>query len=819
MTSSIQYAKEIKTPIENILTSPLNRIENVIKRNYNEEQKKGLTYFEYFDMKDKNYKLVFDIDKKISKQDRESFDINGFLNNLYTGLNDVCNSNNENWAVSCDNRIIGNKYKLSYHFIHTSKITNSKIMNKYKLDLNKYLNDKYGFKIDTSIYPNGYRKFRMIYNKKSYDDENSILIPLTYKDDFKKHLIQLIDDNNELINFNIVIPKKEDKKEKANDKYLNRFNEEQIKIINSFEIIGKIKKYNGNLFFCNINTDCEWDNHNNNNRYLKITKNTIILKCHGTECKDKEKILYRNFANVRLTTTDDGLARLFKRFYGDKFVYVENTINGEDFYYFNGMYWIKDIKARKLRRTIADDFYYVLDEIINEKRKKLSPDDAGHKELIAFKKKILNIQNINKIKSIIEMLTTHLIENITFDKNPYYLVFNNGVYDFKNDKFLTSTPYDAYISNTNTTGYDYEELDEEKMIYLKQNYLDKVFINDKADKECYFTLTSTCLYGKVIKMFQIANGCGDNAKSGFYGLLSEMLGGNDKGYAYKLSPKELCVGKKDNFELHNINNKRLVYCEEPDSETMKFDGNFLKEITGGDTLNFRKMYSASDSVIKNACLLAICCNAKPPINCVDNAIKVRLMDFDFKATFTNTDINNIDRFEGDKYFDSRDFKNKYKMTLFHFLKPYLIKFIKNGEKIKKTENLEKRAEEYLLESDDFYSWFCDTYKFVNNQDFNNRDKTTNMVFTMRKIYKEFKEGSYFRNLPKSKKRKITKKKLLEQLMSRKQIKKYYRARFQPRDIETGKQLNIRNCFIMMVKNNDNCDIEEDENDFEEEETK
>ena len=48
-------------------------------------------------------------------------------------------------------------------------------------------------KFDSSVYRNGMGKFRMIMFKKE-GDKNSVLIPITFKDEFKKHLIQNIDD-------------------------------------------------------------------------------------------------------------------------------------------------------------------------------------------------------------------------------------------------------------------------------------------------------------------------------------------------------------------------------------------------------------------------------------------------------------------------------------------------------------------------------------------------------------------------------------------------------------------------------------------------
>ena len=141
-------------------------------------------------------------------------------------------------------------------------------------------------------------------------------------------------------------------------------------------------------------------------------------------------------------------------------------------------------------------------------------------------------------------------------------------------------------------------------------------------------------------------------------------------YAMKINVKDLCVGKKDTFALNNIHKKRLVYCEEPDAKTHKFDGNFIKNITGSDKDSFRKIHSAVSEVLVH-CLITIICNTKPPINAFDTAIRNRTIDYPFLSTFTDTDINNIDRFESNEYYDTNEFRDKYKLCLFHFLLQYL----------------------------------------------------------------------------------------------------------------------------------------------------
>ena len=506
--------------------------------------------------------------------------------------------------------------------------------------------------------------------------------------------------------------------------------------------------------------------------------------------------------DIEIDTTDDTLALLFKHFFANnKFIFVN-----DNFYYFNDCFWVYDKNKYFISTHIAQQLYTKLDSIIT-KRINQKYTDALKK----LKIELLRIKNDKKIQSIINRLKAHLCRSdIVLDNNPYIIVFDNGVYDLATFQFRQTKP-NEYITNYFSTGYNYQEQDNVLMADFLNNYINKVFINSHNDKLVFFKLLSTCLLGKRFKKYIIANGSGDNAKTGFMRLLEKMLGQ----YAMKINVKDLCVGKKDTFSLNNLDRKRFVYCEEPDSKTDKFDGNFIKDLTGSDKANFRKIHSAKVEVIIHF-LLIICCNKKPPINAFDNATKQRTIDFPFKSTFTDTDINNVDRFEGNEYFDTDLFRDKYKLIMFHFLLSYLQLFYNDKQKIKLTSNLILRRDRYLLESDEFYCWFFDTYQVVDdNTDNNNTSicKTDNFPYiTIKSLYREFKSSNYYTNMSKANKRSMTKTKFQEELLSRKDIKKLHRPRYQP--TIDGKIKNITNCLVGIKEKDSNCMIDNDNSDTE-----
>ena len=72
----------------------------------------------------------------------------------------------------------------------------------------------------------------------------------------------------------------------------------------------------------------------------------------------------------------------------------------------------------------------------------------------------------------------------------------------------------------------------------------------------------------------------------------------------------------------------------------------------------------------------ILCNSKPQIQPIDEAIKNRLVDAEFKSKFV-TNTNEIDEqshiYKANNYFETLEFQEKYKMDMFNILTDYLKK--------------------------------------------------------------------------------------------------------------------------------------------------
>lgn len=707
-----------------------------------------------------NFTLYFDIDNI------NDINIDDILQELFISLSDIYGND-----AYQSNKITFNSSKNKYHIYYPDIVVNKK----YIKNIIKYLNNQLSMKFNLNdiLDINGYNTcFRLPYCVKKINDIESIYYLKYGEDDnddcndIKIKYLNLIrlNTNKQITNFdNTNIKNNID-----TDIIINEVeeNKEVEEILNKYKTSNFYNNGNGKYYTLK-NYKCPFNHHikNRNNRSICIFKNIMFIKCNDVEtCKGKKQILWENkntINNMKIDTTDDTLSKLFSILYKDEFIYVyedEDDLTGK-FYFFNDVFWKYDKNESYLSKFISNDFYLDLDTELTERIRKQTDEDK-QKPLLELKKQIMNLKNINKRKNVIQGLKCYINKCIEMNNHPYKIVFKNGIYDTKMKIFRNSKP-EEYISDEMNMGYDFineNDINEEDFNFINE-YINKTFINSNEDKSVFLQYLSTSLIGiNDFKKFMLCNGSGNNNKSKLLEFVNHMLGN----YGYRLNISNLC-GKIDATSINKLNKKRFVYTEEPNCD-VRLDTGFLKELTGNKQIDFRKIYSNSSKVIVDFSLF-ISCNTRPPFSSIDDALRRRLIDFPFLSTFTNKDINNIDRFIINPYFGSYDFKNKYKIVLFHYLLKYLDLFYENKEQINLTNELEKRRDQYLIDSDDFYGWFNDNYDFTN-------DKTD--IIKFKDIFNDFKMGSYYSNLSSYKRRKVNKKSFKEELLSRKDIKELWR---------------------------------------------
>ena len=348
------------------------------------------------------------------------------------------------------------------------------------------------------------------------------------------------------------------------------------------------------------------------------------------------------------SATDFDFAQVLYHMFRDK--YVCSNIQNKTWFIFRNHRWEPD-KGLTLRMAISKDmfnFYFMkMEEISSEIQ---HTEDEEKKDYL--RKKVAQISKISEKlkktndKNNIMSEAMELFYDKDFikcmDTNKYLMCFNNGVVDFKNKIFRDGYPQD-YI--TKTTGIRYEPYNPEdsKQSEISSeiiSFMEKLFPIDSLNQYMWDHLAS-CLIGiNINQTFNIYRGSGSNGKSILADLMS-LAFGEYKGTV----PITLVTEKRSNIggtssEIVQLKGLRYAVMQEPSKNT-KINEGIMKELTGGDPLQGRALYSESET-FEPQFKLVVCTNHLFDIQSNDDGTWRRIRICDFLAKFVDENEKHTD---------------------------------------------------------------------------------------------------------------------------------------------------------------------------------
>jgi P4 family phage/plasmid primase-like protien len=356
-----------------------------------------------------------------------------------------------------------------------------------------------------------------------------------------------------------------------------------------------------------------------------------------------------------------------------------------------------------------------------------------------------------------------------FDQKPHLIGFNNGIFDLLTEEFRQGEPADLV---SKSCGYDYSLPNIEKKAHL-MGFISQIMPVEN-EKDFLLRALSTTLYGQVVQNFFILTGEGSNGKDTLVSKLLKFTLGTDY---FEYSNTCILTEKRKGAlsqELANLNKKRAAVWNEPPRASI-LQGGPIKELTGASEINARALYSKNTSTqLMESCFML--CNDIPRIDNVDGGVARRMVVIPFRSLFKTEEeikaMSNTDNvYPVDRYFDSDEFRNEYKMTLFHILYDYFKvwrddKFL--FKRIPKT--IKDLSARYLQDSDDFISWFNEVYE---------KSENTDDYIQIKEIFSAFKDSDLYNNLTKREKRLMTRKNMIEQVRKHPTLRGYYKNSLQP----------------------------------------
>ena len=422
--------------------------------------------------------------------------------------------------------------------------------------------------------------------------------------------------------------------------------------------------------------------------------------------------------------------------------------------------------------------------------------DAG--EHAKFAMKLKRLRTTSSKKQIIEAIESRIkIDNDPFDKNPNLFGFTNGIYDLEAGVFRTGRREDLV---SQFADYPYEEVNQAKkrevMEFIKQ------IMPREDERELLLRAMASGLYNKTVQNFFVLTGSGGNGKDALVGkLYKDTLGRRHFETSTTTNLTEKRKGELSQ-SIANMHRKRVVIWQEPGKHSA-LQSATIKEITGGEYISARGIYQKSTDVEIHATCFMLC-NDIPKLDSVDGGIQRRMIVIPFRSLFRSKEeiakmVNPENVYEVDNKYNETDYRNSARTSLFHILLDHYTKFKKDGHLIKDLpQSVQDQSAAYIQDSDEFLTWFNDTYEKTDDRQTYIQAKT---------VYMDFKNSDLYTNLSKAAKRAANLKNIISEIEKRPELRTNYMERYRP--LIDGVQKNIRNALVGYRIKEDHSDSDEE----------
>jgi len=389
--------------------------------------------------------------------------------------------------------------------------------------------------------------------------------------------------------------------------------------------------------------------HRTNQDGTKVTKKSIMYWLRKDSFEEYEKIkkdtIDHYLENAFETGTEYDIAMVLRQMYKDKFVCVSYDKKGIWFRFQNHR-WVTD-KGLCLRNKISEELFNLITEKVNnigEEMKEYQDDDT-RREFLKKKTRIMTDLRIrlkrtndknNIMREAAEIFYDgEFIRNM--DTNKYLMCFNNGVVDFTNKVFREGYPED-YITKTTKINYiPVEEFRGENVTEYKETidhlneFMNKLFPIPDLNRYMWDHLSSCLIGANKNQTFNVYHGSGSNGKSILADLMSVTLGDYKGTIPITLvtDSRGKIGGTSD--EVLKLKGVRYAVMQEP-QKGMKLNEGIMKELTGGDPLQARGLYSESE-IFDPQFSLVVCTNNLFDIESNDDGTWRRIRKCDFKSKF------------------------------------------------------------------------------------------------------------------------------------------------------------------------------------------
>jgi len=309
--------------------------------------------------------------------------------------------------------------------------------------------------------------------------------------------------------------------------------------------------------------------------------------------------------------TDTGHAFMLKEFTGGNLRYVHPW---KTWIRWSGAYWEECVNGEEYEEVgkLVKYLHSLTSNILDDdKRKKFAAAN-------------LSLENVKKQESTLKMAQHMMAEDVD-NLDTHQMLFNAGgrTFDLETGEVRDPSPEDLLTQTVHTT-YD---PDATCKTWLET--LDQLFPNNKQIIYFLQRAAGYSLTGSVVEQcMMILIGEGSNGKTTFLEALRRALGD----YGRKVSAQTFLAkrGEPIPVDLATLRGKRYAVAVEPEMGKT-FAESLVKEVTGGDTINARRLFQMPFE-FKPQFKLWLATNRLPTIKGTDDGIWRRLRVIPFNVT-------------------------------------------------------------------------------------------------------------------------------------------------------------------------------------------
>ena len=388
-------------------------------------------------------------------------------------------------------------------------------------------------------------------------------------------------------------------------------------------------------------------------------------------------------------------------YHGDDLKFVSDSGNWS---IWNKNVWVPDLfgRIKEVVKTVLEEVavneskFYELPETDNK-------DDLkkAEKRLERFLQFCQSIKTSSQINGVVEILSTSCKNNIpisetSFDSDPFIFNCKNGILDLKTGELMAHDKFRlcSKISNVEYT----KDAKCDKFV----SFLRKIMKGNTEVIEWMQMYFGYCLTGlPPNRMVAFFWGDGRNGKSTLVNIVSRIIG------EYSVAARietfiESNNADKINQDIVQFRGSRLITAQES-SDGQRLNENRIKDMSGGDKIVGRYLYSKQDISFVNTGKMIFSTNHKPKINGTDKGMwdRIRLIPFEYHIK----DDELVDRF------DEMLLKEESE-GIFNWIYEGLRKLMSRNFKFPVVSTIEDATQEYKDEEDRVGQFLSDRCVFA-----------------------------------------------------------------------------------------------------------